>query len=76
VVELAIGQYVLCLLPYGIVVLLRPALLESNNVWLRTGGGDLVSDFNKALVAQLGDELEAPAIERQDAYARWWRAEL
>jgi len=63
-IELAIRQYMLCLLPNRIVVLLRPALLESDNVWLRTGGGDLVSDFGKALIAQLGDELETPAIER------------
>jgi hypothetical protein len=52
------------------VVLLRPALLKAYNVWLRTGGGDLDSDFCKTLIAELGDELEAPAIERQDAYAR------
>ena len=66
----------LCLLPNGIVVLLRPALLEPYNVWLRTGGGDLISYFGKALIAEFGNELKAPAIERQDAYTRRWWAEL
>jgi hypothetical protein len=55
---------VLCLFPNRVVVLLRPALLESYNVWLRTGGSDLISNLRKTLIAELGDELEAPAVER------------
>lgn len=59
-----------CLFPNGMVILLCPALLESYNVWLRIGGGDLDSNFGKTLIAELGDELETPAIERQYPYAR------
>ena len=59
-----------CLFPNGMVILLRPALLESYNVWLRIGGGDLDSNFGKTLIAELGDKLEPPAIERQDANIR------
>jgi hypothetical protein len=69
-VELAIRQDMACLLPNGMVILLRPALLESYNVGLRIGGGDLDTNFGKTLIAELGDELEPPAIEGQDAYAR------
>lgn len=61
-----------CLLPNGMVVLLCPALLEAYNVWLRIGSGDLDSDFRKTLIAKFGDELESPAIERQDAYVGRW----
>jgi hypothetical protein len=63
------GQYVACLLAYSVIVLLRPALLKSYNVWLRTCGGDLDSDFRETLITKFGDELETPAIERQYAYA-------
>lgn len=70
VVELAMGEDVPRLLPYGLVVLLRPALLQPDNVWLWLGRRDLVADFREALVAELRDELEAPAIERQDPQLR------
>jgi hypothetical protein len=53
----------LCLLSYRTVILLRPALLQANNVWPRTRRGDLDSYLREALIAQFGDKLEAPAIE-------------
>lgn len=56
----------LCPLPYGIVVLLCPALLQPDNVRRRLRRGDLDPDFREALIALLGDELEAPAIEGED----------
>jgi hypothetical protein len=68
VVELSIGQEVSSLLSYGVVVPLRPALLQSDNVWPGLRGGDLVRDFGEALVAEFGDELEAPAVEGEDMY--------
>jgi hypothetical protein len=71
VVEFSIWQEVYRLLSYRIVVLLRPALLQADNVWPGVRSGDLVSDFCEALVAQLRYELEAPAIERQDSDLRW-----
>jgi hypothetical protein len=70
VVKLAIRQDMACLFPNGMVILLRPAFLESYNVWLRIGGGDLDSNFGKTFIAELGDELEPPAVEGQDTYAR------
>jgi hypothetical protein len=60
----------LCLLANRMVILLGPALLETDNVWLRTRGGDLDSYLRKALIAKFGDELETPAIERKYSYAR------
>lgn len=54
------------------VVLLRPALLQADDIWLLTCGGDLNTDFCEALVAQLGDELEAPAVEgKKSNLGRW-----
>tara|TARA_R110002003_G_scaffold63_15_gene5930 strand:- start:41819 stop:42199 length:381 start_codon:yes stop_codon:yes gene_type:complete len=66
-VELPVRKEVPCLLAYYIIVLLRPALLQTNNVWSGVCGGDLVSNFFEALAAKLGYELEPPAIERQDS---------
>lgn len=69
-VELAIGQKMTCPVPYGIVVSLRPALLQPHNVWRLLGRGDLVPNLVQALVAELGDVLQAPAIERENAQRR------
>jgi hypothetical protein len=63
VVEFPIGQEVYCLLPDSIVVLLRPALLQSDNVWPGVRSCDLVGDFCESLTTELRDELETPAIE-------------
>jgi hypothetical protein len=53
----------LCLLANRMVILLRPALLQADNVWPWTRGGDLDSYLREALIAKFGDELETPAIE-------------
>ena len=63
-IELSIWQEVYRLLSYGIVVLLRPALLQADNVWPGVRSGDLIPDFCEALIAELRYELQAPAIER------------
>ena len=62
-IELAIRQYMLCLLPNRIVVLLRPALLQTDNVGSGVRSGDLVCDFREALVAECCYVFEAPAVE-------------
>lgn len=59
-----------CLVSYSIVVLPRPALLQTDNVRARVGCRDLNANFREALIAELGDELEAPAIEREDPQVR------
>jgi hypothetical protein len=72
VVELAIGEKVARLLSYDIVILLRPALLQTNNVWPGVRSGDLVANLLETLVAELRDELETPAIQREDPDVRRW----
>jgi len=64
VVELAIGQDEACLAPDAAVVLLRPAFLQCDDMWLRIRDGELSSDLAEPLPPQLGDVLEAPAVER------------
>lgn len=69
-VELAIGKKVTCLLSYDIVVLLRPALLQTDDVWPGVRSGDLVANLLEALIAQLCYKLQAPAIQRQYSDSR------
>jgi hypothetical protein len=70
-VELPIGQKMPGPFSYSIIIFLRPALLQAHNIRKRIRGSNLVSDFREALVAELGNELEAPTIQGQDAELRW-----
>lgn len=51
----------------GLKVLLSPAFLQADNLGRWRCGGDLAADFCEARVAVLGEEFEAPAVERDDA---------
>jgi hypothetical protein len=62
VVELSIRQEMFRLLPYDVIILLRPTFLQTDNVWSGVRGGDLVANFFQSLIAKFGDKLEAPAI--------------
>jgi len=68
-VELAVGQDVPGAAADGAVVLLRPALLQPDDLGRVVGGRELVGDFRQSFVAVLGEELEAPAVEGEDADA-------
>lgn len=65
-VVLAIGEDEAGLAADGEVVFLAKDFLEGDDVRLRGGGGDAAADFGEALVAELGDVLEAPAVEGDD----------
>lgn len=69
VVELAVLQAWLFAerIADGLVVLLGPAFLQANDVRGWRGGGELVADFRETLMAKLGEEFQAPAIEADDA---------
>lgn len=65
-VEFAVREDFASLLTDIIVVFLRPAFLQSNDmgrIWHR---GYAFSDLEETFSPVLGDELEAPAVERED----------
>jgi len=53
-------------LRFAPTVLLGPAFLQRNDMWLRVGDSELATDLTHALATQLGDVLESPAVERED----------
>jgi hypothetical protein len=62
VIEFTVWEDMLCLLAYSIEVLLRPAFLESDNVWRRVGRSDFRAYLGEALSAVGGEVFETPAI--------------
>lgn len=70
VVELAIGQDIRRGPTDGVVVVARPALLEADNVRRGVQEGQLAANLGEARRAQVGDEEEAPAVEREEADLR------
>jgi hypothetical protein len=72
-VELCIGKEAAGLEADGAVVILGEELLEGDDVGGRVGGGDAAAYLGDALGAELGDELEAPAVEGEDVDLRGGR---
>lgn len=70
VVKLAIGQDIRRSPADGLVVVARPALLETDNVRRGVQEGQLAANLGEARGAQVGDEEEAPAVEREEADLR------
>lgn len=72
VVELAVGQHLARVAPYGSVVRLGPALLEADDV--RRGGQprELAANLIEARLAEVGDVKEAPAVEGQEVQFGGW----
>jgi len=63
VVELPIRQNMFSFLPNALIILLCPAFLQSNNVWLRICRSYAFPDFSQPFVPELGQVLETPAVE-------------
>ena len=70
-VELAIGEDKADFMADALVVFLGEALLQGDDVRLGTGYGKLTADLSQAFSAELGDILEAPAVERDKINLCW-----
>lgn len=70
IVELAIGQDISGGLADGLVVVPRPALLKTDNVRRRVQEGQLAANLSETRCAQVGNDEEAPAVEREEADLR------
>lgn len=71
-VEFPVGQDVSRLPPDRAVVLLRPALLEADDLGRLVRDGELAAYLGQSLTAVLGEVFEAPAVEGEDADLGGW----
>lgn len=70
IVELSIGQDIGRGPTDGAVVVPRPAFLETDNVRRGVQESQLAANLGEARRAQVGDDEEAPAVEREEADLR------